>query len=290
MPLSHTDVISRLNRYFVPVYLSNEDYRDTGSAPPEEKAELRRIHAEGHAAKLSVGSVHAYVLSPDGRLMDSLHVAEAFKVEKLVAMLDRTTGKLGTQPGEPVVKPAPQSVARAEPGSLLLHVTARYLERKGDEYVLVEGAGGNWSAFPGEAWITLSGTELAGLLPPGAVRAGESWELGRDTAARILDHFYPPTENNDLSKNRIEEQSLKGTVLSVQDGVARARIEGGLKMKHPFYHRDDDNRVEAKVVGYLEFEPGTRRVRSLQLVTEDAVYGSAAGRKQPFGVAVRLER
>ncbi|HTE19837.1 MAG TPA: hypothetical protein VK689_15845, partial [Armatimonadota bacterium] len=244
MPLSNTEIITRLNRYFVPVYLANEDYREGGSAPAEEKAELRRIHAEGHAAKLSVGTVHAYVLAPDGRLLDSMHVAEAFKVQKLLAMLDRTVEKLATQPGDPVVKPAPQSAAKAEPGCLLLHVTARYLERKGDEYALVENAGGNWSAFPGEAWITLERAEWAKLLPPAAARVGDSWEIDRQTAARILNHFYPPTENNDLGKNRIQEQSLKGTVISVRDGIARARIDGGLKMKHPFYHKDDDKSVE----------------------------------------------
>ena len=82
MPLSNDRIIDLLNRHYVPVYLANVDYREGGSAPPEEKAELRRIHREGHAKKLSVGTVHAYVMAPDGSLIDSMHVAEAFKVEK----------------------------------------------------------------------------------------------------------------------------------------------------------------------------------------------------------------
>jgi hypothetical protein len=238
VPLSNDRVISLLNRYFVPVYIANTDYREGGEASAEEKAELRRIHQEGHARKLSVGTVHAYVLGPDGHLLDSMHVAEAFKVQKLIGMLEKTTQTLGTRAGEPLAKPQPQSFAKADPDSLLLHVTARYLERKGEEYVLIEDAGGNWSAFPGEDWVELSREQWLRLLPPGQPRAGQAWDLDREVTAALLSRFYPPTENNDLSKNRIEGQSLKGTVLSVEGGVVRASLEGAFKMKHPFYHKD----------------------------------------------------
>jgi hypothetical protein len=286
VPLSNDRVISLLNRYFVPVYIANVDYRDGGQAPPEEKAELRRIHQEGHALKLSVGTVHAYVLDPNGRLIDSLHVAEAFKVDRLAAMLEKATQKLATTPGEPLLKPRPQSFAKADPGSLLLHVTARYLERKGGEYVLVEDAGGNWSAFPGEDWVELGPEEWKRLLPSGEPRVGQTWSLDREAAAGLLTRFYPPTENNDLGRNRLEEQALNGTVLSIEKGVVRASLAGALKMKHPFYPKDDDRRVDATLAGLVEFDRDRKRIRSLRLVTDEATYGTA-GNALPFGVAVR---
>src|SRR5215217_1581152 len=97
-PLSRTNVIETLNRYFVPVYASNEEYRDekghTGSAPPDERKEYQRIYREALDKKLSAGSVHAYILSPDGHPIDSLHVADAATGEKLLAMLRRTVQKL----------------------------------------------------------------------------------------------------------------------------------------------------------------------------------------------------
>lgn len=69
-------------------------------------------------------------------------------------------------------------------------------------------------------------------------------------------------------------------------GTARARIEGQLRMKHTCYYKDYDRMVDAPVVGYLEWEPASRRIRSLRLVTDGAVYrGGGAG--SPFGVAVR---
>jgi hypothetical protein len=287
VPLSNNRVITLLNRYFVPVYTANEDYRDGGSASPEERAELERIHREGHAKKLSVGSVHAYVLGPDGELVDSLHVAEAFKIERLISMLEGSVSRLGTAAAEPVVKPASQSAPPAAAGELVLHLTARYLERKGDAYSLIEDAGGNWSAFPGEDWIRLSKAQWSRLMPPVGAKPGATWEIAPDTAKILFNRFYPPTENNNLSKNRIERQSLKGTILSVNGRLAVARLEGSLKMSHPFYHKEDGKQVEAGVIGYLRFDPRTRQIRTLQLVTDEAHYGAPSEDGQPFGVVVR---
>src|SRR5580765_7646930 len=95
-PLSNTKVISLLNSYFVPVYTANEDYSAKGSAPPEEKAERNRIFQEGYTAKWSVGTVHVYLLNPEGHLMDSMHVAEAAKATSLIAMLEKAISALKT--------------------------------------------------------------------------------------------------------------------------------------------------------------------------------------------------
>ena len=87
-----------------------------------------------------------------------------------------------------------------------------------------------------------------------------------------------------MSKNRIDDQTLRATVLSAEDRVVRARLDGSLRMKHTFYHKDDGNFVDATLVGILEFEPATARIRSLRLVTSQAVYGT---NKTVFGVALR---
>lgn len=284
--LSNNQVISLLNRYFVPVFVSNADFAEGGSASPAAKAELRRIFQEGYAQKLSVGTVHAYVVAPDGHLLDSMHTAQVAKPELLVAMLERAVQRLGTPPGEPVVPPAPPAPPSGAPGSLRLHVVARYLERKGNALVPVENAGGNWSALPGEDWLVLSRAEWTKWLPPGTAAVGMSWDIDPAAAAMLLKRFYPPTEENDLSNSRIEHQSLRATVISVRNGVARARLEGSLRMKHPFYHKDDGNFVEATVAGYLDFDLAKRQIRALRLVTDGATYG-AAGRQLPFGAAAR---
>ena len=59
-------MINLINRYFVPVYVSNEDFRAGGHASAEERAEKDRIYREALAAKLSTGTVHVYIVAPDG--------------------------------------------------------------------------------------------------------------------------------------------------------------------------------------------------------------------------------
>jgi hypothetical protein len=55
-----------------------------------------------------------------------------------------------------------------------------------------------------------------------------------------------------------------------------------MKMRHSFYHKEDGKVVEATVVGFIDFEPSSRNIRSFQLVTDQATYGGGT-----FGVAVR---
>jgi hypothetical protein len=287
-PLSNAKVISLLNRYFVPVYAINEDYRSS-AVPDSEKPEYVRIYREALRAKMSAGTVHVYIVKPDGHPLDSLHVATASQVEKLIDLLERSTKKLKTPAGKPLVKPRPQSQApKAKAGSLVLHLTARYLRRKGSELVTFQevanlGAtrNGSWSALPSENWVGFGPKEAARFVPGGDLRRGRAWDIPKDLASRLLTHFYPQTENNNVKKNRIDRQALRATVLSVKKGVARVRLDGSLRMKHTFYHKDDDSFVEATVVGFMDVDVGKKQVRALQLITDKATY-----RNMPFGVAV----
>jgi hypothetical protein len=271
-PLSNSQIITLLNSAFVPVYAVNEDYSRNGSAPAEEKAERDRIFKEGYAQKRSVGSVHVYVLRPDGQLFDSMHVAEAAKSEKLLALLNKTVTELKPVSGKPVVPPEPQSCRPdCATDALTLHLVARSLDGRGA-----------WSEFPVEDWIVLSGAEVKKLLAAQKFAAGATWTIDKELATKMLTHFYPATENNDVAKNKFERQSLRGTVISVRDGVARARLEGEMKMEHWFYHKPDGKYVEATVVGYVDFKPTTKEIRSLRLVTDEATYGGGK-----FGIAVQ---
>ena len=268
----------------MPVYLSNEDLRGDGPASPEERKEVQRINHETLKAKRSAGTVHVFIIAPDGSAFDSMHVAEATKVEKLTAMLESCIERLGVKPGEPIVSATPQSVApRAGPGELVLHVVARNAVKQGQELIatkpkLGETRSGNWGAYPAQNWVVLSAKEVSGLL----ARAGDkSWEIDPVVAERFLTYFYPSTENNDIKKNRIEQLQLKATRESVQGGITRARLEGKLVMKHSFYHKDDGNTVTATVAGYVDFDEAGKQVRRLRLVTDEASYAS-----RPFGVVL----
>ena len=249
---------------------------------------------------MPAGTVCAYLLTPAGRPLDvaPLNRPEATNPERMAEKLQRVVRELQVTRGSPVVKPRPQSALRSTPqverGSLVIHLTARYLQRNGDDLVpfdtrsvLGTQTGGNWGDLPSEDWVVFGHAEWLKLLPAGKVRAGDSWELHREVAARLLRHFFPPKENTAFEKNRIDEQSLRAHAESVRDGVVHARLEGRLRMKHPFYHADDNNFVEASLVGYLDFEPGKQRIRSFRLITDAARYGKPGTGVQPFGVAAR---
>src|SRR5262249_25124762 len=270
-PLSSPEVIDLLNGAFVPVFAVNEDYRDDGPVPSEEKAEYRRIYREALADGLSAGTVHAYIVDPDGHPIDSLHVADATRPDRLAGMLERAIRTRKLTRGSTLIRPRSLSAPPTRaPGSLVLHLTAR-------------GHGNSWSGFPSEDWIVLAPEQLVGLLPVAEPRAGRAWDVREDVATAILTHFYPQTENNDVSTHRFEHRRLRGTIESVEDGIARARIAGRVRMTHRFYPgREDGNVVEAPVIGYLDFEPATRRVRRLRLVTDGASYGTGT-----LDVAVR---
>jgi hypothetical protein len=308
--LSNTKVIDLLNHYYIPVNVDGVYYQHNDSVPNEEKAAYRQIFQDFHllnkknkaAGKplLSIGSVHAYVLDAAGQPLDSLHVAEA-SPEHVIAMLEKQIAALKVPKGKPVVPPAPLSVApKANADDLVLHLTARYLVARGqpnarkdidDDFVPLKTSlggekSGQWHALPSEDWIVLQPAQWRKLLPAKPVDVGGSWTPDKETVAQLLTRFYPTTENNDLSSNRIDEQALKATVLSIKNGVVKARLDGALKMKHTFYPRkEDQNMVEATLLGYIEFQQDPQRIRALSLVTDTATYG---GPKQHFGAALRV--
>jgi len=213
-----------------------------------------------------------------------MHVAQAAQPDRLAALLEKSAKTLAIPPRD--APPAPASPARpAVPaGTMLLHLVARYLDAKGN--ALIPTGSGNWSELPSEDWIPLAPLVQAKLLPDRA-SVGSSWEPDRAEATRLLQHFYPPTENWDSTKNAMESLAFRGRVTTIRAGLARATLEGEYKMKHAFYHKEDDNRASGAVAGWVEFDTRTRRIVTLHLVTEHAEYGD--GRMQPYGVAVLSE-
>jgi hypothetical protein len=286
--LSNDKVIDLLNHFFIPVFLSNEEFAKGGCAPLEERKELQRIFRETLDAQRSAGSVHVYLLGPDGKAHNSMHVASAYKVEKLVPMLEEAVAHYKLNAGRTLFPPGPQSRhPKCAPDSLVLHLVARNLTKQGTELVptktnLGETRSAGWGSYPSEDWIVLSKEDATRLLPKGAVQTGTIWQLDAEQASRFLTHFYPTTENNDVQKNKIRTQELTGTVIAVKGDIATAKLAGRLVMEHWFYHKADGNEVDARLAGYLEFEPATGRIRALRMTTEEATYN-----RRPFGVVLR---
>jgi hypothetical protein len=287
-PLSNEKVIDLLNHYYIPVSVSHNEYVKKGSAvPPEERAEKQRIIRESwsdpRAPIIRAGEDATYLLGPDGHVIETLFPPTSIKTEPLIAFLERNIKKLNVQRGETLVPPSPHEIApRVQPDELLLHLTARYIP-----------ASAGWGRIPAEDWITLQADQWKKLLAPSDANAGHQWAIDKDVATHLLRYFYPPTANTDLNRNIFEEMQLQATVVSVRDGVARVRIDGKMKMKHPYFKtgtgpsndvqaRDADYYVRANLVGYVDTDLRAQRIQSIRVVTDKGSYAKA-----DFGAALR---
>jgi hypothetical protein len=247
--------------------VSNEDYSDKGSASAAEKKERDRIWREALQKKLPSGTVHVYLLTPDGNVFNSMHVARASEKGKLRETLEQAVADRKLTAGKPVLPVAPQSAApKHAAGDVVLHVVAR-------------GSGhGSWREFPGENWVMLSKAEQAEF--------GKAGDVASETARKILTYFYPQTENNNASPGRIEEAVLHKRVEKSDGGVTTIRLDGKVRLKHAFYPgRKEDREVIAPVLGWVEFNEKTATIVSFRMATDGAVYG-----KEPINVVLKMER
>jgi hypothetical protein len=225
-----------------------------------------RIWADFQSKKMDTGTVRIYILDPDGAAIGTPAVIgrpQPQAGDTLRAFLEQIVSQLHIQPGPPVVKPHPQSLPpRADPSSMVFYLVARGSNT------------GSWREFPAENWIVLDHTESNALLPPLGAKLNTSWEAPPEVANKLLSWFYPQTEDTSRSnRSRILREVLRMTVVTLEGGMARARIEGSLRMVHSFYPgRDSGEAVEAKLLGFMDFSPGERRIQRLRLVTEKATY------------------
>jgi hypothetical protein len=273
-PLSNSEVIETLNRYFVPVVSSNSETAPEGSAPPGEKSERKRIYLDFGTKNLGIGDVHVYILRPDLSSMCGLDIGSATAEGKLAAFLEAVRKQLQIPAGPPAFPPRVWSSAPAAPDdSMVFHLVARGERR------------GSWREFPSENWIVLSRSEWRALLPPSPdVAEHASWTIPRAVSDKLLTWFYPQTEEDSQKpRSRIDEGDLRMTVITLKDGVARARIDGSLKLSHSFYPgKPHEDLVNAQVIGFMDFVPSKDRIQRLRLITQKGTYI-----EEPFGAALR---
>ena len=280
-PLSDEKVIKLLNAYFVPVYVSNEEYRDDGAAPPEERKVYTQIYHEAIQQKRHNGTVCVYLVAPDGKGFDSLIVSDAAQPGRLQKMLEAAVDRLKTKEGKPVIKPTPQAPPpKADKNELVLHLVSRYDHR------------GSWAEFPAENYIVLKQPDWEKLRPSDDAKPGATWDIDKEVAVQFLTYFFPQTEMCDFAlatradgpyKHKVEQLALHAKLLARDGKSASIRLEGTVKLKHKFYPGKDDSSRDANstVIGIVEFDARGKKP-SLRLITDQAIYGD-----QKFSVALR---
>ncbi len=210
-----------------------------------------------------MGDVNVYIVGPDGASVAGLDINSANDSAKMTAFLTQVAAQLHTEPGPPAVKPHAQSIAPASAAdSMVLHLVSRSL------------AGGSWHEFPSENWIVLSRAEWGQLLPAGPVAPNTSWEVPRPVAVKLAEWVYPQNEEKtQVNRSRVDLAAFRMTVATLEGGLARARIDGKVRLKHTFYPgMQNEDYADSELQGFVDFDVAQRSVQRLRMVTTKATY------------------
>jgi len=267
-PLSDPAVIGLLNARYVPVYVDTQDRSDL---------ELRRVSRDSLQAGFGAGTEYLYFLDPEGRVIDGIHICTVKTPDLIRKLNQHARGEAGA----PLSPPVPQASAPASE-HVLLHVTTRYLDRRGQ----VEHGQSSYHAFPAEEWMPLTAADEAALVPRTDAAPGATWTVDPGTAGRLLSRVYPLTANlAEPEKNPLREASLRCRVVCGRREIAWIRLEGCVALDHAFFPGRDSRPVDAALLGYIEYDRAAKRLRSLRLISDRARYGL-----ENFAVAVRSVR
>jgi hypothetical protein len=276
--LSDDRIIDLLSKYFVSVWLSTDDYEleKKDQAEADEYMRYRRLAKD---QGLAAGNVQIYLILPDGKLLTTMHIAQASKPEKFEALLKDTIDQYKLQPREVAKKT--NTAARPRPkddtkDALVFHIAARHL-----------GPRANWGLA--ENWVTLDRKNWATFVPRDP-KVGSTWEIRPETARKLFMHFYPPGPNYKTGNGAIEESSLTAKVTAVEKGRALVTFTGDVKMSHNLATREGGGAIKSKITGYALVDTAQGKLTELALITESAeLVWSWQGTPQPLKFAAFVE-
>src|SRR5689334_17644303 len=208
-----------------------------------------RIYLDFYNRKLPTGDVHVYILGPDKSAITAMSVVPANDPTHLIPLLEGVVAKLNLKPAPSPIQPHPMSRPPSTPAdSLVIHLVSRAL------------AGGSWHEFPSENWIVLSAPEWSQIMPAGPVAAKQQWSVPKPVAVKLAEWVYPQNEEKTgTNRSRVEDADLRLTAVAVQGNLARARIDGKIRLWHSFYPGSQNSQnatdfAASEVTGYMDFD------------------------------------
>lgn len=277
---SNPEVIRLVSRYFVPVWLSRDDYA-LNKKSPAEAAEWQRIHTTAGRLGLGNGNVSVYLIDPDGTPLASLVVAKALSPDNLTAMLRKVIEEKHYPPRKPEAvqatrRPLPGQFPPRTPGGLVVHVWTRFLTGETEKGL-------------GEDWVELTAAEWAELLPAANARPGATWSVSRKVVERLYQYCYPPLCDYNAASSKLREATLAACLAAVSAQEVRVSLRGTLELDHS---RDgvNDGRVSAGLIGLVTYDPGRKVITSLRLASEQATFvWHWKGQANPSRIAIGME-
>ncbi len=251
---SNEQVIELISKYFVPVWLSVDDYGTQKSEA--DLAEWKQIQKRGKA-----GNIYVYIVAPDGGVIDKLGVAQALKPDEyLLPLLHKLIQ-------EQALKPRDLKAVRASAADL----DAVPRPRTEDGIMLRLWAHGERGRA--EEWLELTAAEAAAFVPAANTTEGITWTIAGTTAERLYKHFYPPVGNYKAENSKVLNSALTAKVVGVSAQEFRMLLDGELEMQH---NASCDNsmpaHVKMKVFGVLRYDRVRGRLTALQLTTDQGLH------------------
>ena len=255
-PFSDPVVIDLLNRFFVPVQLSTDRYLKDQATPAEERMLLRDIWKDATQKELPHGTVHVYLVLPDGTVHDAMHVRDAAQTDRLLKFLRRSLGQLKTAGGKKLVEePIARRIPRANAAdSLIVHIAAEYTDQPGTV---------------GEDWVILEKNEWQCFVPAAETREG--WNIDEHVARKLLLNLYPFSQDWDVSHNEFSKCELQAQVISRDEEETLVSVRGRLQMSHNRYTNQKPELVDAEIVGTIAIKQN--ELPTFKLTTGQATYG-----------------
>jgi hypothetical protein len=260
---SSNEVVKIISEFFVPVWMSNDDYARTKKSTAE-KAELARVKRQTSSKKMVNGDVNVFLLDPDGEVIDTMGVAKAMEPQNLLPFLKKHVSERGLKSRDPEdvkasTRPTigvPESQA---PGGLMLHVCTRYLPPR-------EAEAGCTDDF-----VELTAAELTSLYPPPDSKVGTSWDVANVVGEKLFPFCYPAVCHYDSKASKLGKSKLKAVVSEITPTEIQVSLSGVLEMDHS---RDGriDGRISANLVGLLRYDRSNQTIKSLQIASENGEY------------------
>jgi len=258
--LSDPRVIDLVSKYFVPVWVSRDDYQ-RDPRDKDQKAELMRLDQERARRKMKGGNVCVFIIAPNGDVLATQPVQLAYKPENLLPLLQEIIEeqKLGPR-SEEAIRASADKPADAKPkneGGRFIHIWTR-LDTGGNQGLSndrVELTAAQWKAF----------------LPPVEAKPGTSWDIPEEIAHKLYQYGYPPGPQWMTKDCKVMKGTLKATLVAASDKEARIQLGGEMELKFPL-GKPTEGRVMARFVGVARVDRKKQTLASLALVSERADY------------------
>jgi hypothetical protein len=277
--LSDARIIRLISKYFVPVWVSRDDYQ-MEERSKEEKAELDRLDRERRRRGMEGGNVCVFIVAPNGDVLATQRVQLAYKPAEHLAFLQKVIAdyKPEARDAEAIRASAakPVEVKPKTKDGRFIHIWTR-IDRGADDPTVTSDR------------VELTAAEWKKFLPAAGARPGASWKIPDDITDYLFQRCYPSNPYWMSKDCKVLKGTLKATLLAVSDDEARIGLEGSMELSFP-HGKPTQGRVTARFIGTARADCKKQTLQSLALISEKADYvWYWQGSPQPIEMRIALE-